>query len=267
MHLGRFATSLLRVFHCHFHPSTLFDQKTSTEIPQEILDIQDILRDYSLVGAIKKVQPLGTKHLVPWFIINKWEGEKLKKRLILDCREINAYFRTTPFKLDHIQSIMPYLQKGQWAVKIDLKDAYFHLPVHPLLRPYLRFQVEKDIWEFQASCFGLSVLPQLFMSIMKPLEKLWRTQGIRVFVYLDDILLIAQSKDTCQKHLNIVHHTLQQAGFCINLKKSILEPVQQLTHLGFLLNWTEGLIKVLPERNEKHKERIGQTFVQKDFEL
>jgi hypothetical protein len=87
-----------------------------------------ILKEYQQVGAVKLL-PKGSpsKHLVPWFIIRKKEGEKQKLRLIADCRELNVYFQTTHFRLDHLQQIFPLLKQGMWGGKIDLRHAYLHL--------------------------------------------------------------------------------------------------------------------------------------------
>ena len=86
----------------------------------------EIMLDYHRSGAAKLVEPEGTGHLVPWFVISKREGSSMKHRLISDCREINHFFSPKKFKLEHLQMILPHLRKGQWAAKVDLKDAYFH---------------------------------------------------------------------------------------------------------------------------------------------
>ena len=107
----------------------------------DLAQAQKILKDYEQSGSVKKVGGVGTKHLIPWFLISKPEGGETKWRFISDCREINSQFQVKPFKLDHLQHIFPILQKGHWAAKIDLKDAHFHIPVSQALRPYLRHQV------------------------------------------------------------------------------------------------------------------------------
>ena len=104
-----------------------------------------ILQDYQKVGAVTRVNWEGTKHLVPWFVITKQEGSSQKHRLIADCREINAHLKTHNFKLDHIQSIVPFLEKGMWATKIDLKDAYFHLELNDILKPYVGMEVAEEL--------------------------------------------------------------------------------------------------------------------------
>ena len=60
-----------------------------------------------------------------------------------------------------------------------------------------------------------------------------RAQGMRLKVYLDDILLMEQ----CPTHLSVnqkeVLTLLENLEFVINAKKSMLTPLQRVTFLGF----------------------------------
>ena len=60
----------------------------------------------------------------------KTRGGEVKWRMKTDCRELNQWFTPQPFKLDHMQQILPNLKKGHWGAKVDLKDAYFDVTVH-----------------------------------------------------------------------------------------------------------------------------------------
>ena len=227
---------------------------------------REVLQDYESSGAVKRVfDEKNTGHLVPWFVLVKKEGENVKKRFITDCRELNGYFTPRKFKLDHIGHIFPYLSKGQWAAKIDLKDAYFHLALGDALKRFLRVQVQSDVWEFQAACFGISTLPQAFMAVMKTLEKICRSKGILCFVYLDDILLLGSSRTQVSNHLEILTSSLLEGGFKINVKKSILEPVQSLTHLGFVLNLKQGLLQVPIPKLKTIRRELGKLLLAKQL--
>jgi hypothetical protein len=179
-------------------------------------------------------------------VLSKEEDNSVKHRLITDCRELNQFMSTQKFALDNIQQIVPGLSKGQWACKVDLKDAYFHLPIHHSLKPFLRLKVGEQVWEFQAGCFGLSTMPQLFMMVMKTFLKKWRQAGIQVYIYLDDILVLGHSKKEVERSLLMVVSDLVAAGFKINTKKSVLEGCQNLVHLGFVLNLKEGKLELPP---------------------
>ena len=206
----------------------------------------------------------GSKHLLPWFLISKPEERgAVKWRFISDCREINQHFQVQPFKLDHTQQILPAVQKGHWASKIDLKDAYFHLPVDPSLKPYLRHRVGDQTWEYQAGPFGLNIMPSLFQGVMKTFQAKWRAVGVQVYIYLDDILILAPTKKLLQKHLELAVQDLVAAGFKINVKKSCLEPSQVLTHLGSQHNFQEGKLQLHPQKLKTVRKELGK-FVKKD---
>ena len=59
------------------------------------------------------------------------------------------------------------LQKGDWATSLDLRDAYFHIPIHRKSRRYLRFFFKGKIYQFRALPFGLSVSPYVFSRVLK----------------------------------------------------------------------------------------------------
>ena len=229
----------------------------------EIALAEKVLQQYLAVGAVKEVHPSGTRHLVPWFIIQKGEGSSEKLRLIADCRELNRFFEPKPFKMDHWHSIFPYLRRGMWAAKIDLKDAYFHLALGEGLRPYVRMQVGPKVYEFQAACFGLSTLPQLWTLVMKVLQKAWRSRGIMCFLYLDDILLVGPTPLLVQRHLDIMLESLQSLGLEINEKKSTLKPVQEIEHLGFGVNFQEGTLQVPVQKLKSIRKELGKLVTQK----
>ena len=180
----------------------------------------ETIQEYLDVGAIKEIPLQQAKHLIPWFVIKK--GEKL--RLITNCKELNNYLEPKPFRLENWPEIFPYLRKGMWAAKIDLKHAYFHLQLADNLRHYMCIQVEQKVFQFQAACFGLSTLPQQWQSVMKVFLKKWRKQGILTWVYLDDILLIGNSPQAVQNHLQIMLKDLENSGMVVNQNKTQFVP-------------------------------------------
>ena len=224
---------------------------------------QKIMEDYESAGAVKRIFPQDANHLIPWFLLSKpEEGGGTKWRFISDCREINQHFQVEKFRLDHLQQIYPLLQKGHWGAKIDLKDAYFHLPVSQALRPYLCHKVGNQVWEYQAGPFGLNVMPQLFQKVMGVFERKWRKKGVQVYIYLDDILILGPTPNLLNQHLRIVVEDLINSGFKINLKKSQLEPSQIVSHLGFVLNFQDGKLQISPHKLKGIKKELGK-FVTK----
>ncbi|XP_068234297.1 uncharacterized protein [Palaemon carinicauda] len=51
-------------------------------------------------------------------------------------------------------------------IYLDLKDAYFQIPVHPSSRKYLRLMWGQVAYQFTILCFSLSTAPQVFTSVL-----------------------------------------------------------------------------------------------------
>lgn len=55
---------------------------------------------------------------------------------------------------------------GDWFATIDLKDAYFQIPIWQGHWRFLRFGFEGRIFEFCVPPFGISLAPQTFTRCM-----------------------------------------------------------------------------------------------------
>ena len=79
--------------------------------------------------------------------------------------------------------------QGQWLTSLDLKDAYFHIGIHPADRRYLRFCHNGTSWQFTVLPFGLSTSPRVFTKILKPVLAYAHLHRVKLHMYLDDWLL------------------------------------------------------------------------------
>ena len=85
--------------------------------------------------------------------------------------------------------------------------------------------------------FGLRTAPYLFCKLMETLVKNIKAKfGIILYFYMDDILVLAPSKERCSEHINLVLGELQKAGLTVNFKKSVLNPCSVITFLGVDIN-------------------------------
>ena len=112
-------------------------------------------------------------------------------RPIIDLRNLNKFIHKEHFKMEGIHLVENLLQKGDWAVKIDLKDAYFAVPIDQGHRQYLQFQFQGATYHFNCLPFGLSSAPRVFTKLMKPVTAWLRQLGCRLISYIDDNLIMA----------------------------------------------------------------------------
>ena len=127
----------------------------------------------------------------------------------------------------------------------------FHGPNSPPTSQPAPLQVEgKDIL-FQLPSLQFCTAPRVFTKILKPCVEMLRSLGIRLVIYMDDMLLMASSKQTLTEHVQLTMYLLENLGFIINSKKSILSPSQEIEFLGMLLNSITMEIKLPGEKIKK----------------
>ena len=95
------------------------------------------------------------------------------------------------FKMEGIRVVKNLIQKGDWMVKFDLKDAFLSIPIYSTHRRYLRFQWKEQAWEFQTLPFGFNSAPYVFTKLLKPAVAMMHRLGMRLVLYLDDMLILA----------------------------------------------------------------------------
>ena len=68
------------------------------------------------------------------------------------------------------------------------------------------------IFYFKVLPFGLTIAPWAFTRVIKPIKKELRLLGIRITSFLDDFLILANSRQEALDHTSIVIDTLQKYG-------------------------------------------------------
>lgn len=117
--------------------------------------------------------------------------------------------------------------------KLDLIDAYLVVPINVDDQVYLRFRWNQMIYQFKSLPFGLSSAPRLFTKLLKPKVAVLRRLGVKLIIYLDDMLLMAETLEKLKQDRDSTLYLLQMLGFVINWEKSVLDPTQNIAVLGF----------------------------------
>ncbi len=82
--------------------------------------------------------------------------------------------------MENIDSVKHLLRPGDFMATIDLKDAYFSVPIDLRDRKYLRFLWDNALYEFTCLPFGYNLAPRVFTKILKPVQSALRSRGIRL---------------------------------------------------------------------------------------
>ena len=158
-----------------------------------------------------------------------------------------------------VPALRELIKKDDFMCKIDLKDVYTVVPIHPESRQYLTFKNEGKIYQYCSLAFRLNVAPRLFSKLMGYAIEPLNYQGICLVYYLDDICLLSRSKEDLLKTTQTVIRHLKSLGFIINEGKSILTPSQTQEFLGFQFNIKAMKITVPSPKINNLLQRIKQT--------
>ena len=152
--------------------------------------------------------------------------DSLDRRWIMDLSILNDCIKCPKFRMLTLREVRLLLPKGFWTVALDLQDGFWHLPVSRRKRPFLGFRYRGQLWQFRAMPFGLNIAPRLFTKVMAHMIKIISAEGIFVLIYLDDLLIIAPTRDLCLAHMDKTLSILESFGWIINENKSRKLPAQ-----------------------------------------
>ena len=136
-----------------------------------------------------------------------------------------------------------------------LKGCYFHIPIERFCQRFLRFVHRSRIYQFLILPFGLAPAPWIFTMVMNAVCRYLRGQGIRVYMYIDDWIILGESRSSVAKHMDLITQLCFDLGLEINLEKSEFEPKQEFIFLGTLFRTLPMTVLPTPEREQELQSR------------
>ena len=196
------------------------------------------------------------KNVAGEFVSNIFLREKREKgqyRMILNLKHLNKFVEKQHFKMDTLQSTLALITPGCTFMSFDFSDAYYSCSVFYPHRKYPRFNFEGQLYEFTCLPNGLTSAPRFFTKMMKvALTHLRKAQGVTVSGYLDDNILVNYgSKRDAIKKGAFSAEIFQRLGFTINVLKSVIEVVNVIQHLGFIMNSMTMTVTMTTEKTSK----------------
>ena len=236
-------------YHIELESSTL----SPVPLPMQLSPISEkarcLRREITSLLEKRAIEELCPTSLSPGFysrifLVPKKDGGR---RPVFDLKALNQFVRkmTTP------RVVTNALHHGDWA---DLKDAYFHIPIHRKSRRLLRFAT--------AGNDGLRVF-----SIQSPAVRsdfgakgiLAHTHAICLLQYLDDWILRNTDKSLLVQQTSWLLRIMRRVGLVLNVQKSQLAPTQRLIHIGVEYWLDVGLM--FPPMDRVHKIESGVSLL------
>ena len=184
-------------------------------------------------GIVVETQHKNGQFLSPVFTTPKKDGSR---HLVLNLKYLNKFVVYHHFKMESINSATQLTKPNCWMVVLDLKDAYYSVPVAKVHRKFLCFEFEGKLYEFSCLPNELSSAPRVFTKLVKSALSTLREKGIMVVAYTNDLLFIADKPEELVRAISEAISLLQALGFTIHKEKSMTQPAQQAQFLGFIFN-------------------------------
>lgn len=221
-------------------------ETTSAPIKQRYYPVSPVVQKHideelDKMLALGVVEPSNSGWSSPILLVPKKDGTY---RFCVDFRKLNGVTKKDAYPLPYISSILDRLRNARYLSTLDIKSAYWQIPVAESSRDYLSFTVPgRGLFRFCRMPFGLHNAPatwqRLIDKVLGPELEPW------VFVYLDDIIIVTSS---FEEHCRILKEVLVRLGKA-NLRLS-LDKCQlcrsELKYLGYVVN--EQGIHVDPDK-------------------
>ena len=179
------------------------------------------------------------------FIHPKKDGSH---HLILNLKQFNTNVAHHHFKMDFIQTIAKLVTPNCFMASLDLKDAYYSLPIRKADRKFLCFMWRGELYEFTCLPNGLASAPRQFTKTLKPVLATLHKQGHISVAHIDDCYLQSQTYEQCVGNVIDTIVLLDSLGWVIHPRKSILIPTQEIVTLGFRINSVSMSIRLTADK-------------------
>ena len=197
--------------------------------PALVASLKEQLSKWVQQGVVEMVDEVTAKDFIsPLVPVAKRDGSI---RWCVDLRRVNEAVRRPGVQLPTADDLLAQLADARVFSKIDLRSGYSQLPLTPDCRHAFVIASPLGHFRFCRLPFGVSSGPEIFQRKMEQL--LSGCEG--VVIYLDDILVFAQTAAEHNRRLAVVQKVLKEAGVTINEDKSEYRK-GQLTFLGHLVS-------------------------------
>ena len=211
--------------------STIDHPQVVTKYLEEELRQSRIAR----VGSVETAQRLGI-HCSPFGVIPK-RNKPNKWRLIVDlsspngcsvndgiCKDLAS---VSYVSMDDVVACITKVGRGAVLAKMDVKQAYRNIPVHPQDRHLLGMCWEGVVYIDTVLPFGLRSAQLLFTAVADALEWIIHSKGVKwLFHYIDDFITIGAAKtNECRNNIRIMKATCEETGIPVELRPSLRPPL------------------------------------------
>ena len=173
-------------------------------------------------------------------------------RMILNFKKFNKFVSYKHFKMESINNVINLIKPNVYMASIDLKDAFFLVPIHDGYQKYLKF-IFGNLFHFTSIPNGYGPAMRIFTKISKVPFGHLRSQGHNSVVYVDDSYLQGDTYQSCLANISDTIKSLRELGFVIHPDKSVLTPSQTFVFARFIISSKHMTLSLTDQKKKKIK--------------
>lgn len=201
-------------------------KSTRRNIPQSLqVLVNERLSKMLKLGILEKA-PKSSRWISAMHVVPKANGDT---RIVIDMRQANKAIERYNHSMPLIEELWDKLQGSRYFTKFDLKDAFHHIEIDEESRELTTFMSDMGMLRYTRLAFGVSCAPELFQ---REMERILHDFKEFCIVFLDDILVFADSEEVLLQRQRLIEETLQKNNLTINEGKTIRNS-QEIEFLGF----------------------------------
>ena len=208
---------------------------------------QEIDRQIQKLEEDNIIAPSKSPWNAPLLVVPKKPDENgvVKYRVCVDFRKLNQISTGDAYPLPNITEILDQLGKSQYYTTLDLAQGYHQVKMHPDHCQKTAFSTDRGHFEFLRVPFGLKGAPATFQRLMNSV--LTGLNGIKAFVYLDDIIVYALNLEDHSRKLKEVFNRLRESNLKLQPSKCSFMR-KEVNYLGHVI--TDKGVRPNPQKIE-----------------
>ena len=230
-----------------------FHEGCSREYQADLLRITEEQIALGRIRELTKAEAQG-RNTVYTFTVGKPDGTR---RMVHNFGPLNKHITCPKTSFPSPRSVLANTQRGEWATKVDLKNGYYNMRMHPAVRHLLTYRIGQRFFEYCVVPMGINIAPPAFQELTTAFAA-WasRRLGVKISVYLDDFLLRHPDRAKLAWATRRFVRLLVEAGFVVNIKKSALVPAQEQEFLGVIINTISLSTRLTKQKQDDYASAI-----------
>lgn len=150
--------------------------------------------------------------------------------MVIDYRRVNSCMIPDSYPIPRLWSNIQNCAGRKWYIALDLHSGFWNVPVAEECKHLTAFITPMGLFEFNVVPFGIRNSPAEFQRAMD--QAFASIIGVNCFVYVDDVVICANTVEECVDRLEQFLKLCRETGFYIRLDKCEFLK-QEINYLGF----------------------------------